>query len=106
MALNVGRIVTCTECYKPRLLYSRAKLKDGELRPLKRVLNDFQFVCGSVFQEIMVDKNKPDATVLSKVFAHENISCKGLIELPYYSCKAFKKVCIQCGKASKLIVDP
>ena len=59
MVLNVGRIVTCTECYKPRLLYSRAKLKDGELRPLKHVLNDFQFVCGSVFQEIMVDKNKP-----------------------------------------------
>ena len=49
-ALNVGRIVTCTECHKPRLLYSRTKLKDGELRSFKRVLNDFQFVCGSIFQ--------------------------------------------------------
>ena len=104
-ALNVGRIVTCTECHKPRLLYPRTKLKDGELRSLKRVLNDFQFVCGSVFQEIMLDKNKPDETVLSKVFARENISYKGPIELPYYPCKAFKQVCIQCGKTSKLIVD-
>ena len=105
-ALNVGRIVTCTECHKPRLLYSRTKLKDGELRSFKRMLNGFQFVCGSVFQEIMFDKNNPDKTVLSKVFTHENIPCKSPIELPYCSCKAFKQVCIQCGKASKLIVDP
>ena len=54
----------------------------------------------------MVNKNNPDETVLSKVFARENISCKSPIELPYYSCKAFKQVCIQCGKANKLIVDP
>ena len=54
----------------------------------------------------MVNKNNPDETVLSKVFARENISCKSPIELPYYSCKAFKQVCIQCGKASKLIFDP
>ena len=46
-ALNVGKIVTCTECYKPRLLYSRTKLKDRQLRSFKCVLNDFQFVCGS-----------------------------------------------------------
>ena len=54
----------------------------------------------------MVDKHNPDETVLSKVFAHENISCKSPIELSYYFCKAFNQVCIQCGKASKLIVDP
>ena len=54
----------------------------------------------------MTDKNNPDETVLSKVFARENISCKIPIELPYYSCNTFKQVCIQCGKASKLIVDP
>ena len=88
------------------MLHSRTKLKDGELKSFKRVLNDFQFVCGSVFQEIMVDKNNPDETLLSKVFARENISCKSSIELPHYSCKAFKQVCIQCAKASKLIVDP
>ena len=92
--------------HKPRLLYSRTKLKDGELRSFKCMLNDFQFVCGSVFQEIMLDKNNPDEPVLSKVFARENISCKSPIELLYYSCKAFKQVCIQCGKVSKLIVDP
>ena len=46
------------------------KLKDGELRSFKCVLNDSQFVCGPVFQEIMVDKNNPDETVSSNVFAH------------------------------------
>ena len=104
-ALNAGRIVTSTECHKPGLQYSRIKCKDGELRSFKHVLNDFQFVCGSVFPGIMVDKNNPDETVLSKVFAHENISCKGPIELLYCSCKAFKLVCIQCGKASKLVAN-
>ena len=54
----------------------------------------------------MVDKNNPDEIVLSKVFARENISCKSPIELLYYSCEAFKQVYIQCGEASKLIVDP
>ena len=62
-ALKVGRNVISTECHKPWLLYSRTKFKDGELRSFKHVLNDFQFLCGSVFQEIMVDKNKPDETV-------------------------------------------
>ena len=63
MALNVGKKFTCTECHK-------SKLKDGELRSFKCVLNDSQFVCGPVFQEIMVDKNNPDETVSSNVFAH------------------------------------
>ena len=87
------------------MLYSKTKLKDGELRSFKHVLNDFKFACGSVFQEIMVDKNEPDETVLSKVFAHENISCKSPTELLYYFCKVFRQICIQYGKASKLIVD-
>ena len=70
MALNVGRKFTCTVCHKSQLLYSKRKLKDGELRSFKCVLNDSQFVCGPVFQEIMVDKNNPDETVSSNVFAH------------------------------------
>ena len=87
------------------MLYSRSKLKDGELRSFKRVLNDFQFDGCLVFQETIVYKNNPDETVLSKVFARENISCKSPTELRHYSWKAFKEVCIQCGKLSKLIVD-
>ena len=77
-------------------MYSRIKIKDGELRSFKCVLNDFQFLCGSVFQEIMVEKNSPGETVSLKVFARENNSCKSPIELSYYSCKSFKQVCIQC----------
>ena len=48
------------------MLYSGTKLKDGELRSFKHVLNDFQFVCGSVFQEIMVDKTEPDKLFYQK----------------------------------------
>ena len=73
MALNVGKKSTCTECHKSKLKDGdkmETKLKDGELRSFKCVLNDSQFVCGPVFQEIMVDKNNPDETVSSNVFAH------------------------------------
>ena len=106
IALKVGRIVTCTECHKRRFFCSRTKLKQKELGSFKRVLSDFPFSWGSVFEEITIDKNNPDETVLSKVLAHENISCKSPIKLLYYSCKTFKQVCVECGKAGELIVDP
>ena len=105
-ALKVERIVTCTECHKRRFFCSRTKLKQKELGSFKRVLSDFPFSWGSVFEEITIDKNNPDETVLSKVLAHENISCKSPIKLLYYSCKTFKQVCVECGKAGELIVDP
>ena len=104
-ALKVGRIVTCTESHKRRLLYSRKKLKHRGLGSFKRVLIAFPFSWRKVFEEITIDKNNPDETVLSKVLTHEDISCKSPIKLPYYSCKTFKQVCVQCGKAGKLIVD-
>ena len=88
-AFNVGRTVTSTDYHKLRLLYSKTKLK--ELRSFKRVLNDFQFVSGSVFQEIMVDKNNPDEAVLSKVFALENISCKFPLNCPITLAKHLSK---------------
>ena len=55
------------------------------------VLNDFQFVSGSVFQDIMVDKNNPDEAVLSKVFARENISCKFPLNCPITLAKYLSK---------------
>ena len=55
------------------------------------MLNDFQFVSGSVFQDIMVDKNNPDEAVLSKVFARENISCKFPLNCPITLAKHLSK---------------
>ena len=47
-AKNVGFIIRCEQCKKPRLLQSRRKLSAGESKVLKRFIK-FSFVSGSVF---------------------------------------------------------
>ena len=59
-ALNVERIVTCTECHKRRLFCSRTKVKHRELGSFKRVLSDSPYFWRLVFEEITIDKNNPD----------------------------------------------
>ena len=66
-ALNVGMTMNCTECRKPRLIYSKSKLKPNEISELKRSLNGFQYVCWSSFQEISIDNRS--STILNKVFS-------------------------------------
>ena len=51
-ALNVGSIIKCVECKKPRLMYSKRKLSDDEKGALKRFLPSFENVCGSSFREV------------------------------------------------------
>ena len=99
MALNVGKTVICTECRRPWLVYTEAKLKDTELRALKRALNSYNYVGGSMFQEIVADQGNFDDSILTKVFTRENLSCNSMIELPYYTCKISKNICVYCGKS-------
>ena len=94
-----------TECRRPWLIYAKAKLKDTELRAFKRALNSYNYVNGSMFQEIVSDQRNSDDSILTKVFTSENLSCNSMIELPYYTCKIFKSICVYCGKTSRLITS-
>ena len=98
-ALNVRKTVICTECRRPWLVYAKAKFKDTELRALKRALNSYNYVGGSMFQEIVSDQGNSDGSILTKVFIKENLSCNSMMELPYYTCKVSKNICVYCGKS-------
>ena len=54
--LNVGKIVTCRECHKPRLLYSIAKLKDGERDHLNACVMIFNLLVAQCFKKLWLTK--------------------------------------------------
>ena len=43
--------------------------------------------------------NAKEEKITKIVFARENLSCQGNIELPYFSIESYKKICIYCGIA-------
>ena len=54
---NVGMLVKCMECKKPRLMHSKTKLKLSECNALKRSLSGLQYVCGATFSSYEPDEN-------------------------------------------------
>ena len=94
---NVGFVIKCTSCSKPRLLYSTYKLKENETNSFKRFTNNLIYICGGSFREIEETEGDPNSFIKDKVFVRENISCCSQIEIPYYSVGVFKDVCIHCG---------
>ena len=56
----------------------------------------------NIFQEVPLDDQRPDARVEVHVFTWENISCKSIIEIPYYTLQSYMKICIRCGRLNGL----
>ena len=98
-AKNVGFLITCEECKKPRLLHAQKKLQPGDVQALKRSMSKFSYVCGSVLSEYQGTGREliREKEILQKVFVRENLSCMSKIELPYYSVDLYKKICVYCG---------
>ena len=46
-ARNVARVLHCTECDKPRVLYSSRKLLSRDVKELDCTLNDVSYSCGT-----------------------------------------------------------
>ena len=70
---------------------------------MKRMLNDFQYVCGTVFHDLpIVEKNK-DSHILEMLHCRENLTCESPTEIPYYSSKLFKNLCFYCGRERNLM---
>ena len=61
-AINAGKVLKCIRCLKARVAYAKKKLSDSYKRLMKRsneMLNDFQYVCGTVFHDLRIgDKNR------------------------------------------------
>ena len=102
-ALNVGKLIKCSECRKPRLIYAKKNLFPQNLLSLKRVLNDFQYVCGTILQDVPKDDRNPDSQITKLVFCKENFSCCSPVEMPYLSRKIHPLICVHCGRSSALL---
>ena len=92
-AKNVSKFVKCSECQKPRVLYSEKKLKLDDQSKLQRVLKKHIYICGTSFSDFT--KN-PIAFVL------ENLTCATAIETSYYGVN-FPDVCLYCGSEKNLL---
>lgn len=100
---NVGLVMKCSECGKPRLIHSKNKMKKDALEQFKRVINDYVYVCGGSFSDVDIDEGNNDTKILSTVFIRENLDCQSLVELPYYSAGIFENVCIYCGSSKDVV---
>ena len=105
-AQTTRMLIMCSECLRPRVLYSKHKLTFCEEEAVQRSIQNLLFSCGSNFKGI----TSGNASYVYKfnlfehVFVRENITCDDCIEIPYYSSERFEDICIYCGcKVSKLV---
>ena len=83
-------------------MFAQKSLKENEKKSLKRALNGMEFICGTSFQEFVMDTKNEDINVLDKVFVRENLSYVSIVEKLYFSCDFLKKVCIHCGSSKNV----
>ena len=101
-ALKVGITVKCSECCKLCVIYAKIKLTNANM-VMKHIFNKFQYVCGTVFHNMPIDERNRDTLILELLHCRENLSCMSPIEIPYYSCKIFLKICYHCGSNKRLL---
>ena len=81
----------CTECAKPRCLFSAKKLSAEQATQLAVALEELQYVCGGPLLE-------EDHPLVSVVGARVHITCGTPMSSHYYASKrAFPPVCYACG---------
>ena len=71
-AKNVGFMVKCEECQKPRLLHAKHKIKE-DLKGAKRMMAKLNYVCGSIISEYMGTGADRDEKYLKNIFVRENL---------------------------------
>ena len=52
-AKNVGFIISCVECQKPRLLHSKHKIKKHDVQSAKRMMKKVSYMCGAALSEYL-----------------------------------------------------
>ena len=98
-AQKVRGIVTCWECYKSRVVYSKGKLTVQERNALTEVDDSRVYTCGSMLFSPSSD--------FKSLVVRQNIQCTSPIEAQYYSAKLvnFPPVCYYCGGSEETLVN-
>ena len=92
-------IITCWECYKPRVVYTKGKLTLQEKNALTAVDDSRVYTCGSTLFSSSSD--------FKSLVVRRNIQCTSPIEAQYYSAKLvnFPPVCYYCGGSEETLVN-
>ena len=96
-AKNTDTVIQCHECNKWQLLYTKNVLTSKEKSELNNILENVQYSCGSVMQDI----EHEDDSILTKVYVRENLTCESSMEIPYYGTN-HEPVCFHCGQEDEL----
>ena len=100
----VCKTLQCSECLKPRVLYSQRKLRVQEVESLKDQLTGMMYSCGSLLSELLGQEISPEQTnIVSRVFVRANLACTDPVETAYYSSGVFDDVCIHCGDPNDIV---
>jgi hypothetical protein len=91
-AKNVEMVVLCSQCEKPRVLYSKNVVRGAARTQLTQSLCDLEYSCEACFEDVECDDNH----ILKRVFVRKNLKCHDNIEYSYYTA-GFKSVCFYCG---------
>ncbi len=59
-ASNARCLMECSECGRPRLVFSRYRLTDGELLVFLRLKEETLFTCGTALQELLPPEEEPE----------------------------------------------
>ena len=74
-AENVGFVITCIKCTKPRLLHSKNKIKKEDLKGMKRPLPKLTYMCVSGIAKYLGMENNREKRLLKSLYVRKKISC-------------------------------
>lgn len=84
-------IVTCIECTKPRVIYSRQKLSERQNVSVVISLSEYDYTCGSALLP-------PSHPLAHKIMCRDNLSCATPVEIPFYGSGIGRlDICCFCG---------
>ena len=93
-AQNVRSTVSCRICKKLRCIYAVRVLTNRENNELKRVIRDFDYICGCLV-------TPDDSFLAGTVFTRLELHCGAPMEYMYYGATKItvrKDLCGHCGK--------
>ncbi|XP_063434558.1 uncharacterized protein LOC134715936 [Mytilus trossulus] len=97
---KVREVILCSECSKPRCIFSEKKLSREQDELILRLKEDSFYTCGGAL--VQDDSETVDIVV------REALACNSPIETTYYSASLkhyLPPVCVHCGTAEDLLDD-
>ena len=97
---KVRAVVECTDCCKPRCVFSNSKLTADEEIALNRIKESCLYACGSaLFPQ--------DSPSISSIIVKEALTYASPIEIQYYNAVLvhFPQVCYYCGATGECLIE-